>query len=372
MTNKQHQMNERITMKRKFRLLSCIPIGAVALCLLLTPLASVAADKNTEDIPDSVPAADVPDVPGSYVPDVIEQNTSTPRVIVTGFSTKPKKVMAGKNFNLVIHLRNTSKKTRVSNMLFTLSAPDGGEDAESSAPVFLPASGSNSIYLDGIKANGTADITIKLNAKSDLMQKPYSVMLSMVYEDAKANQYEATSNLSIPVKQEVRFEVGEFEISPSTVDKGNDVNVMCSVYNTGRVKLYNVKANFEGGGVNCPEVYLGNITPGANAAIDAMLSTKDAQAGNQKVNMTLTYEDETGKVSDLTKDFDLEVAETAVKEEEMNSEPEPQRGSSGVSFLPIVIIAVVVIAVIISIILLVRRKKKKALNAEEALFDEVD
>ena len=72
-------------------------------------------------------------------------------------------------------------------------------------------------YLESIKAGGTADISMKLNAKSDLLQKPYSVELSMKYEDAGFNQIEATSSLSIPVKQDARFEFSDFQISPESI-----------------------------------------------------------------------------------------------------------------------------------------------------------
>lgn len=111
---------------------------------------------------------------------------SVPRVIVTGFDTNPAEVHAGSDFTLTIHLKNTSKKTKVQNMLFELEAPTEGTDEQTSAPAFLPTSGSNSIYLDGIKADGTADISITLNAKADLLQKPYSINLSMKYEDSQA------------------------------------------------------------------------------------------------------------------------------------------------------------------------------------------
>jgi hypothetical protein len=281
--------------------------------------------------------------------------------------------MAGSNFKLVIHLRNTSKKTRVSNMLFTLSAPEDGEDAEATAPVFLPVSGSNSIYLSGIAKGGTADISIELNAKTDLLQKPYSINLSMVYEGANAAQYEVSSSLSIPVKQEVRFEIGEFEISPSTVEPGNDANVMCSVYNMGRVKLYNVKAKFEGAAVNETEVFLGNILPGTNAPIDAMLTTSDAaEAGTDTVTMTLTYEDETGVISEKKEAIKLEVAAKAEKKEEIVNAEENAGTAQGFPIMRIIIIAVIIIAVVVTILLVRRRKKKKAMLDEEALFDEVD
>ena len=98
-------------------------------------------------------------------------------------------------------------------MLFELQAPTEGTDEQTSAPAFLPTSGSNSIYLNGIKADGTADISITLNAKADLLQKPYSINLSMKYEDSQATQIESSSSISIPVKQDARFEFSEFEIS---------------------------------------------------------------------------------------------------------------------------------------------------------------
>ena len=125
---------------------------------------------------------------------------SVPRVIVTGFDTNPAEVHAGSDFTLTIHLKNTSKKTKVQNMLFELQAPTEGSDEQTSAPAFLPTSGSNSIYLDGIKADGTADISITLNAKANLLQKPYSINLSMKYEGSQATQIESSSSISIPVK----------------------------------------------------------------------------------------------------------------------------------------------------------------------------
>ena len=174
---------------------------------------------------------------------------SVPRVIVTGFDTNPAEVHAGSDFTLTIHLKNTSKKTKVQNMLFELEAPTEGTDEQTSAPAFLPTSGSNSIYLDGIKADGTADISITLNAKADLLQKPYSINLSMKYEDSQATQIDSSSSISIPVKQDARFEFSEFEISPQTIEVGGETNVMCSLYNLGRIKLYNAKARFEGNGI---------------------------------------------------------------------------------------------------------------------------
>ena len=94
-----------------------------------------------------------------------ETKTGVPRVIVSGFNTDPAEIPAGSNFNLIVHLQNTSQDTAVSNMLFEFNAPAEGAESSGAAPAFLPVSGSSSVYLDHIPAGGTKDIAIALNAR---------------------------------------------------------------------------------------------------------------------------------------------------------------------------------------------------------------
>ena len=298
---------------------------------------------------------------------------SVPRVIVTGFDTNPAEVHAGSDFTLTIHLKNTSKKTKVQNMLFELEAPTEGTDEQTSAPAFLPTSGSNSIYLDGIKADGTADISITLNAKADLLQKPYSINLSMKYEDSQATQIDSSSSISIPVKQDARFEFSEFEISPQTIEVGGEANVMCSLYNLGRIKLYNAKARFEGNGIKKQEIFIGNVEAGATGSIDAMLKGEKVTNGNSKITMTLSYEDESGNISETTKDFELEVTE-AVDDSDMymNTDGDVDAGSSGFPVVPVVVVIVIIAGVVAAVVFVKKKKKKQMLNEEEELLDELD
>lgn len=298
---------------------------------------------------------------------------SVPRVIVTGFDTNPAEVHAGSDFTLTIHLKNTSKKTKVQNMLFELQAPTEGSDEQTSAPAFLPTSGSNSIYLNGIKADGTADISITLNAKADLLQKPYSINLSMKYEDSQATQIESSSSISIPVKQDARFEFSEFEISPQTIEVGGETNVMCSLYNLGRIKLYNAKARFEGNGIKKQEIFIGNVDAGATGSIDAMLQGEKVTNGNSKITMTLSYEDESGNISETTKDFELEVTE-AVDDSDMhmNTDGDIEAGSGGFPVVPVVVVIVIIAGAVAAVVFVKKKKKKQMLNEEEELLDELD
>ena len=297
-------------------------------------------------------------------------NGSVPRVIVTGFTTDPAEVRAGSNFKLTIHLKNTSKM-KVSNMLFDLSAPTEGSDEQTTSPAFLPSSGASSIYLDSIAPNGTADISIELNAKSDLLQKPYNMELSMKYEDPNATQVEGSSSISIPVKQDARFEISNFEISPQSVAVGEEANVMCSLYNLGRIKLYNVKATFEGKNIKKSEVFIGNIESGATGSIDAMLEGKKISDGPAKVTMTLSYEDESGNISTTTKDLNLEVTEK-VDDDEAAASDMPEETQKSFPVIPVVI-AAVVIAVVAAVVILKKRKKKQLAEIEEEeLLDELE
>lgn len=298
---------------------------------------------------------------------------SVPRVIVTGFDTNPPEVHAGSDFTLTIHLKNTSKKTKVQNMLFELEAPTEGTDEQTSAPAFLPTSGSNSIYLDGIKADGTADISITLNAKANLLQKPYSINLSMKYEGSQATQIESSSSISIPVKQDARFEFSEFEISPQTIEVGGEANVMCSLYNLGRIKLYNAKARFEGNGIKKQEIFIGNVEAGATGSIDAMLKGEKVTNGNSKITMTLSYEDESGNISETTKDFELEVTE-AVDDSDMhmNTDGDIEAGSGGFPVVPVVVVIVIIAGAVAAVVFVKKKKKKQMLNEEEELLDELD
>lgn len=297
---------------------------------------------------------------------------SVPRVIVTGFDTNPKEVKAGSDFKLTIHLKNTSKKTAVSNMLFDFQAPASGTDAAAEAPAFLPTSGSSSVYLDKIAANGTKDISIELNARADLVQKPYSIEMSMKYEDKSATQFEGNSSLAIPIKQEPRFEFSEIQVAPDMVSVGEEANITSNIYNLGRVKLYNVKIKFEGDAIEGQEQFIGNLDSGATGMIDGIVTAMAEAYDESNCKLIMTYEDDAGNVSTVEQPFTMTVAPPAdMTDLTMTDIPEEQ---SGLAF-PVILLAIAVIAVAaaVAVVVFVKRRKKKMIAAEEEeLMDEVD
>lgn len=298
-------------------------------------------------------------------------NKSVPRVIVTGFSTNPGAVTAGSNFTLTVHVKNTSSATAVSNMLFDLQAPSAGTEAAAEAPAFLPASGSSSIYLDQIPAGETRDISIQMNARADLVQKPYSIAMSMKYEDSNATQFEGSSSLAVPVQQMARFEFSDIEVAPGNIQVGEEANLTCSLYNTGRTKLYNVKIQFTGDGISAKDVFVGNVDSGATGSIDAMIMGESEVPAGTKCKMTISYEDESGKVSTKEEQFELEVL-PAVMDSAMNVVSEPIEAEKGFPVIPVVVGVIVIAAVGTGVFLIRRKKKKQAWAEEEDLADEVD
>lgn len=297
-------------------------------------------------------------------------NASVPRVIVTGFVTTPGVVNAGSNFQLTVHVKNTSTTTAVSNMLFDLQAPSAGTEAAAEAPAFLPASGSSSIYLDCIPAGETRDISIDLNARADLVQKPYSIAMSMKYEDGSATQFEGSSSLAIPVQQAARFEFSDIEIAPESIQVGEEANITCSLYNTGRTKLYNVKVTFSGDGISAKDVFVGNVESGATGTVDGMITGESEIPAGTKCKMVVSYEDEAGKVSSKEEQFELEVLPAAVEESGMMTDVPVEE--KGFPIVPIVLVVIGVAAIVAAVILIRRRKKKLAWAEEEDLANEVE
>ena len=76
-----------------------------------------------------------------------------------------------------------------------------------------------------------------MNARADLLQKPYSIAMTMKYEDGNAVQYEGASSLAIPVQQAARFEFSDIEIAPGSIEVGEEANLTCKSVQYGACKI---------------------------------------------------------------------------------------------------------------------------------------
>lgn len=307
-----------------------------------------------------------------------ETNVSQPRIIVTGFETEPKEVYAGDIFTLTVHVKNTSPDTAVNNVLFDLQAVEGGTETSTgqitnSYASFLPTSGSSSIYVERMAAGSSQDLKIEMQAKADLSQKPYVVTVKMKYDtDLKADLTDE-AKVSIPVKQESKYDTSTPEVNPASIMTGEQSNVMFQIYNTGKTTLYNVQVKFEADSVEGGDTFIGNLEPGATGNVDAMVTGKAATMDDGTVKAVITYEDDAGNqtreelnvnimVSDMPMDAGMEM------EPMLPEEPEDEEMGAGM----IAAIAVGVIAaagIAAALILKLRKKKKAAKLLAEDLMD---
>jgi len=302
------------------------------------------------------------------------ERSSNPRIIVTGFDTDPKEVYAGTTFNLIIHLQNTAKNTTVSNILFDLEAAQEGADENATYAAFLPTSGSSTIFKDSIAPGATTDIEIEMSAKADLAQKPYILDIKMDYEDEQKNSYSSSSNVSIPVKQIAKYDLSSFDVMPGSISVGSESNIMCSLYNTGKTTLYNVKVSFEADSISGGDTFIGKIEPGGTGNIDAMVTGEQPTTDDGKVKVVLSYEDESGNVTTDESELELFVTEESFSEgdfayDDMDMEGETEGGISRIGKIALIIVILIVALVVGLIVFFKIRKKKKA---EKELADDLD
>jgi len=303
-------------------------------------------------------------------------NVSQPRIIVTGFETSPAEVFAGDTFMLTIHVKNTSSDTAVNNVLFDLQAVDGGTEGSNGVSntyaAFLPTSGSSAIYVDKMAAGSSQALQIEMQAKADLSQKPYVVTVNMKYDTELKADLTDEAKVSVPVKQESKFDSSTPEVMPTDIMVGEQSNVMFQIYNTGKTTLYNVQVKFEADSVGGGDTFIGNLTPGATGNVDAMVNGVAATMDDGIVKAVITYEDDAGNQTRVEKDITIWVSEMMQEDVFMDMPidmEEPAEKSSTGLIVAIAVSAVVLCSVVIIVIVKVRRKKKTQKHLAEDLMD---
>ena len=297
-----------------------------------------------------------------------DKKAANPRIIVTGYRTDPGEVYAGATFNLTVSVKNTSKQTAVENVLFNMEATVEGKDADATYAAFLPTSGSSSVYKERISPGETYDMSIEMEAKADLSQKPYVLTVNMKYDTEDQVNLTDVAHVSVPIKQEAKLDTGTAEIMPESIAVGEQSNVMFSIFNTGKTTLFNVKVNYESETVDSGITYLGNIAPGNTGNVDSMLTGIAPDTGAGTVKAVITYEDEAGNESRYEKDLNLLVYEMTFDEGMMENVPmEPLEEEPAQKKLPLVAVIGIVAAVVavIVVVAVVISKKKKAKKHKE-------
>ena len=298
-----------------------------------------------------------------------DKKAANPRIIVTGYRTDPGEVYAGATFNLTVSVKNTSRQTAVENVLFNMEATVEGKDADATYAAFLPTSGSSSVYKERIAPGETYDMSIEMEAKADLSQKPYVLTVNMKYDTEDQVNLTDVAHVSVPIKQEAKLDTGTAEIMPESIAVGEQSNVMFSIFNTGKTTLFNVKVNYESETVDSGITYLGNIAPGNTGNVDSMLTGIAPDTGGGTVKAVITYEDEAGNESRYEKDLNLLVYEMTFDEGMMENVPtepfEEEPAQKKIPLVAVIGIVAAVVAVIVVVAVVISKKKKAKKHKED-------
>lgn len=297
-----------------------------------------------------------------------ENERTKARIIVDSFETDPAEIYAGQDFTLKVRMKNASNSIAASNILFIFES-----EAVSDSPVFTTVNGSNSVVVNSLAPGASDTLTIKFSSSPTAEQRSYTITINEQYDSPEFKNAKEAVKIAVGLKQEARLNTGTIEVMPDAISVGEESNVMFSINNTGKVMLYNVNAVFEADSIQKNEAYVGNIEPGKSGNVDTMINGIAPTTDDGKVKLSITYEDENGKVSTVEKEIQLMVNEDQSMDESNiddtwssdDVQPEPSTTDKLKHLaIPVGIVGVVLAAVILVVI---RRKKKKAGMDDEIL-----
>lgn len=334
-------------------------------------------EEDNSDSEDDGNVDDSYDDGGSYNDGGSESEAVAPKLIITGYETNPKKVMAGEIFTITIHIQNTSKTTNVCNGKFLV-----GNEAGS----FTPTNGSNAVFVESIKAGETGDIVMEMKAGADLAQKNYNLVVKGDFDDGRGNNFTSSDSLIVPVYQKVDFNVTEISMSPSMLGVGEEGTLMFTINNLSNAGVNNVNVSLKNSPVTAEETYVGNIA-GSSSAYATMIvtGTEESALGDTSIvqlTVVISYEDSEGTKETIEKAVSYSVGLDEFDDgmdvmDEYDDYDEYEDDEFYISPIGIVLIVLVVLGVIAGIIVFVVQRRKKRMaeileteDGEDDLYDE--
>lgn len=284
---------------------------------------------------------------------VIASAETTPRLIITGYTTDKDEIKSGDTFEMTISIQNVSKKSDISNIKVTLSTANNE---------IVPASGSNTMYIEKIAKEEIYELKVTMKAGADLASKPYVMDVKFSYEDRYGTPIEDATTLVIPVVQNQRVSIGNLDVQSQAIMEGDETDVSFTVNNQGRGEIYNVNAKIVGDGIEATEAFVGNVTSGGTGYVDITVTATDYTAATGTVQAVITFEDSVGNESQITQDISLEVLAYEEPVEDigaMDIVEEP----AGIN--PVVIAVVAVVVIILVAVVIKKRKQKKEEEQDE-------
>lgn len=259
-----------------------------------------------------------------------KDTSPVPKLILEEYSFDPEIIEAGMPFKMHLKLYNTNAKKSVRNIkiLLTSDAQESvsnnsnnsknsqsseNNNTPSTASVFTPVGSSNTFYVDEIKPGKRVEKEIVFTTVPDTAAKTYTVIANFEYEDAKAEKYQASEQIGIPVVQKAKLDIGDI-VPQGEFIVGQENPITVDYFNTGKASLYNVLVKISGKNLkfDIPSSYKGNFSPGSSEQFT--VSVTPEKAGKGKFEIEFSYEDSTGKKETLTRDYSFDAQDFSAPE----------------------------------------------------------
>ncbi|MEG1017414.1 MAG: hypothetical protein RSE36_06345, partial [Oscillospiraceae bacterium] len=207
----------------------------------------------------------------------------------------------------------------------------------------------------------------------------YTVTFGMNYDAVTAKDpVTDTEVLSLPVKQVPKAQFAKIQVTNAELYVGQDFNLMSSVFNTGKAKLYNVTVTLKdaNGKIKDGEQYLGNVDPGATGNIDLFLTP--VAEGEASIKMIVTYENEKGeKFTHEDTYVGMVVDKKMTMDPGINDPnmPQVEEKGGGMGFVAWLLIVLGAAGVAFAVLIIVKKnkvKKQEELDRQEALAIDKD
>lgn len=285
-----------------------------------------------------------------------------PKVIVGTYKVTPTVVKAGEEFRLDIGFLNTNKSKSVHNLKANLTVVEQGTD--DAGNVFTPVNASNTFYIAALSPEQTIGKSITMYTIPNALPKTYQVQLELEYEDSKGNAIKAVENIGIPVEQTTKVDIAEIEMDMFTVGMPMPLNI--SLYNTGKTNISNLMIYTEGEGFSVQDnkMFVGTFEKGASEYYSPTIVPE--MPGMLKGTVVVEYEEATGDVVQIRRDFDMEVMEMMDEfPDDMDGMPFPEEEEKKKWPYAVAALVLVVAAIVTGVV--IRNKKKK--EEQEIEFD---
>ncbi|MBQ6021236.1 MAG: hypothetical protein IJL26_13775 [Clostridia bacterium] len=267
-------------------------------------------------------------VPTEPEPEAAPETTadrSAPRLMTTAYALDKDFLSPGESAKLTVTITNTNKKRAAANLKLTLTDESGD----------IEIGGMNTRFVGALGAGKSYNLEFPLTARHSAAVGRHSLTLTAEYEDGDFQSYSSADTLYVDVRQPAELSFSGAEL-PERIVEGDTVTVTVELMNTGKARLSNCRADFEipglvGGGT----AFGGDLAPGEGKTVSANLRAQPEQLGVTKGTISVTYEDEYGKIYTKTADVSTEIEkkveiDAAPSEEKKKTLPWWLYGSAGI------------------------------------------